>query len=150
MRQTALRSCFGSILFFAFTFFLPACNSEALQQQAEQIKQQEAEIARQRQEIESLVTAQKAETQKRRDCNRAFREYFEKAEAIADREQAVVLYRDGLALCPDDEVAHHELGKALVERGRYAEAEKEFEAALKINPDFADAKKRLEDVRKKK
>ena len=149
MRQTARRPCFALILFFVFTFFLTSCNSEALQQQAEQIKQQEAEIARQRQEIESLVNAQKAEEQKRRNCNRAFREYFEKAQATADREQAVALYRDGLALCPDDEVAHYELGKALVERGRYGEAEKEFEAALKISPDFGDAKKRLDDVRKK-
>ena len=149
MRQTVRRSCFALILFFVFTFFLTSCNSEALQQQAEQIKQQEAEIARQRQEIESLVNAQKAEEQKRRDCNRAFREYFEKAQATADREQTVALYRDGLTLCPDDEVAHYELGKALAERGRYGEAEKEFEAALKINPDFGDAKRRLDDVRKK-
>jgi len=45
-------------------------------------------------------------------------------------------------------VAHYELGKVMVERGLYAEAEKEFEAALKINPDFVDAKKQLDTVRK--
>jgi tetratricopeptide (TPR) repeat protein len=49
---------------------------------------------------------------------------------------------------PDDDVAHYELGKVMVERGSYAEAEKEFEAALKINPDFVDAKKQLDTVRK--
>lgn len=130
-------------------FLLAACNSEVLEKQAEQIKQQEAEIARQRQEIESLANAQKAEEQKRRDCNRAFREYFDKAQTAANREQAVALYSDGLALCPDDEVAHDELGQALAELGRHAEAEKEFEAALKLNPEFGGAKKRLEDLRKK-
>jgi hypothetical protein len=36
----------------------------------------------------------------------------------------------------------------MVDRGLYPEAEKEFEAALKINPDFVDAKKQLDAVRK--
>ena len=83
-----------------------------------------------------------------KDCNRAFREYFEKAQASSDREQAMALYREGLVLCPDDDVAHYELGKIMVDRGLYPEAEKEFEAALKINPDFVDAKKQLDAVRK--
>src|SRR5207253_2781751 len=83
------------------------------------------------------------EAEKRRDCNRAFREYFEKAQAAADREKGIALYRDGLGLCPDDEVAHYELGKLLADRARYAEAEAEFQSALKINPDFVDAKKQL-------
>jgi tetratricopeptide (TPR) repeat protein len=125
------------------------CHSEALEKQADQIKQQEAEIARQREEINALMAGQRLEEQKRQDCNRAFRDYFEKAEA-ADRDKAIALYRDGLALCPDDEVARYELGKALADRGLYAEAEKELEAALKINPDFVDAKKQLEDIQKKK
>ena len=137
-------------LFLVFTSFLPACNSEVLEKQAEQIEQQQAEITRQRQEIDALMAGQKIEEQKRRDCNRAFREYFEKAGATGDRERAIALYRDGLALCPDDEVAHYELGKALVDQGRHAEAEKEFEAALKINPGFVDAKKQLEDAHKKR
>ena len=46
-------------------------------------------------------------------------------------------------------MAHYELGKLLADRARYAEAEAEFQTALKINPDFVDAKKQLEDVRKK-
>lgn len=128
--------------------FLSSCLSAELEKQAEQIKQQEEEIARQRQEIEALTAAQKAQEQKQRDCNRAFREYFDKAQASADRERAVTLYRDGLALCPDDEIARYELGRALVDRGRYAEAEKEFEAVLKLNPGFVEAKRELEAVRK--
>ena len=57
------------------------------------------------------------------------------------------LYREGLAICPDDDVAHYELGRALADAGRCAEAEKEFEAALKINPDFADARRQLDAIR---
>jgi tetratricopeptide (TPR) repeat protein len=133
---------------FIALYCLPACNSEILEKQAEQIRQQEAEISRQRKEITDLLAGQKVQDQKLRDCNRAFREYFDKAQANADREQAISLYREGLALCPDDDVARYELGKALADTGRYPEAEKELEAALKINPDFLDAKRQLDAVRK--
>jgi len=136
----------GTLLVAATT--LPACNSEILEKQAEQIKQQKEEIARQRKEIGALEAGQKAQEQKQRDCSRAFRDYFDKAQTTGDREQAIALYREGLVLCPDDEIAHYELGKALADRGRYPEAEKEFEAALKINPGFIDAKRHLESVRK--
>jgi tetratricopeptide (TPR) repeat protein len=134
---------------FIFAFcFLAGCSSEVLEKQAEQLRRQEIEIARQRKEINDLLAGQKVQDQKSRDCNRAFREYFEKAQTSSDHEQAIALYREGLAICPDDDVAHYELGKVMVERGLYAEAEKEFEAALKINPDFVDAKKQLDTVRK--
>ena len=129
---------------------LAACNSEILEKQAEQIQQQEIEIARQRREINELVAGQQKADQKRLDCNRAFRDYFEKAQAAGDREQAISLYREGLQLCPDDDVAHYELGKTLADRGRYLEAEKEFEAALKFNPGFVEAKRELDAVRKSK
>jgi tetratricopeptide (TPR) repeat protein len=128
--------------------FLAGCNSEVLEKQAEQLRRQEIELARQRKEINDLLAGQKVQEQKSRDCNRAFREYFEKAQTSSDREQAIALYREGLAICPDDDVAHYELGKVMVEQGSYAEAEKQFEAALKINPDFVDAKKQLDTVRK--
>lgn len=127
---------------------IASCNSEVLEKQAEQLRRQEIEIARQRKEIDDLLAGQKLQDQKSRDCNRAFREYFEKAQASSDREQAIALYREGLLLCPDDDVAHYELGKIMVDRGLYPEAEKEFEAALKINPDFVDAKKQLDTLRK--
>lgn len=127
---------------------IASCNSEVLEKQAEQLRRQEIEIARQRKEIDDLLAGQKLQDQKSRDCNRAFREYFEKAQASSDREQAIALYREGLVLCPDDDVAHYELGKIMVDRGLYPEAEKEFEAALKINPDFVDAKKQLDTLRK--
>ena len=132
----------------AAVLLLSGCNNELLEKQAEQIKQQQEELARQRQEIDALLAGQKLQEQKQRDCNRAFRDYFEKAQALSDREQAIALYREGLGLCPDDDVAHFELGKTLAERGRNAEAEKEFQAALKINPAFMEAKNQLEALRK--
>jgi tetratricopeptide (TPR) repeat protein len=136
----------GAFLFVSC--LLAGCNSEVLEKQAEQLRRQEIELARQRKEINDLLAGQKIQDQKSRDCNRAFREYFERAQTSSDREQAIALYREGLDICPDDDVAHYELGKVMVERGLYAEAEKEFEAALRINPDFVDAKKQLDTVRK--
>ncbi|MEX0803953.1 MAG: tetratricopeptide repeat protein [Candidatus Binatia bacterium] len=134
-------------LFLAVATLLSACSSEILEKQAEQIKQQESAIIRQRRELDAILAGQQLQEQKQQDCNRAFRDYFEKAKASSDSDQAIVLYREGLNLCADDDVAHYELGRALAERGRYGEAEREFEAALKINPDFIDAKKHLEDIR---
>ncbi|HXL08906.1 MAG TPA: tetratricopeptide repeat protein [Candidatus Bathyarchaeia archaeon] len=142
-----LSSATARAVFFASCVFA-GCSSETLERQAEQLRQQEKEIARQRKEIDDLLAGQKIQGQKSRDCDRAFREYFEKAQTSSDREQTITLYREGLALCPDDDVAHYELGKVMVERGLYAEAEKEFETALKINPDFIDARKQLDTVRK--
>jgi tetratricopeptide (TPR) repeat protein len=134
--------------FFFASCLLGGCSSEVLEKQAEQLRRQQIELARQRKEIDELLAGQKIQEQKTRDCNLAFREYFEKAQMSADPQQAIALYRKGLVICPDDDVAHYELGKALTEQGSYTEAEREFEAALKINPNFADAKKQLDAVRK--
>jgi tetratricopeptide (TPR) repeat protein len=124
-----------------------ACNSEVLERQAGQIREQEQEIARQRKELEALAAGQQIQDQKQQDCNRAFRDYFDKAQQSTNREQTIALYRDGLTICPDDDVAHYELGRALADAGRPADAEREYETALKINPDFADARRQLEALR---
>ncbi|MGH7793718.1 MAG: tetratricopeptide repeat protein [Candidatus Binatia bacterium] len=126
---------------------LTACNSEMLERQAEQLRQQEIEIARQRKDLEALAAGQKIQDQKYKDCVRAFRDYFDKAQLSTNREEAISLYRQGLAICPDDDVAHYELGRALADAGRSAEAAEAFEAALKINPDFDEAKRQLDAVR---
>jgi tetratricopeptide (TPR) repeat protein len=138
---------FCSFLVSILAMVFSACSSEVLEKQAEQIKQQELEIARQRKDLDAMLAGQKLQDQKQQDCNRAFREYFEKAQLSSDRDQAIVLYREGLSLCADDEVAHYELGRALADRGRYPEAEREFEAALNLKPDFTDAKRHLEAAR---
>ena len=95
-----------------------------------------------------MAAGKQVQDQKQQDCNRAFRDYFDKAQSSTNREQTIDLYNQGLAICPDDDVAHYELGRALADAGRSAEAEREFEAALRINPDFADAKRQLDSVRK--
>ena len=128
--------------------FGAGCMTETLERQAEQLRQQSEEIAKQRQEIEALAAGKQVQDQKQQDCSRAFRDYFDKTQGASDGERTIALYRDGLALCPDDEIAHYELGRVLAERGRSAEAEKEFEAALKINPGFSDARRQLDLLRK--
>jgi tetratricopeptide (TPR) repeat protein len=143
-----LRSRTVGLFLFWVSSLIAGCSSEVLEKQAEQLRRQEIELARQRKEIDDLLAGQKLQEQKARDCNLAFREYFEKAQMSSDREQAIAFYQKGLAICPDDDVAHYELGKAFTQQGSYAEAEREFEAALKINPNFADAKKQLDAVRK--
>lgn len=100
----------------------------------------------QRKEIEELLAARQREEQKRQDCNRAFRD-FEKGQAANDRQEAITLYRNGLRLCPEDDVAHYELGKIFQTIGRTQEAREEFEAALRINPNFHDAKRQLEALK---
>ena len=132
---------------FSVSTLSSGCSSEVLEKQAEQLRRQEIQLAQQRKEIDELLKGQKLQEKKTRDCNRVFREYFEKAQASNDPEQTISLYRQGLDLCPDDDVAHYELGKLLAAQGLYAEAQIEFEAALKINPDFTDARRRLDTVR---
>jgi tetratricopeptide (TPR) repeat protein len=131
----------------AFLNLFLGCMSEVLDRQAEQIRQQNEEIARQRKEIEALATGQQLQDSQQQDCNRAFREYFDKAQLSTNRDEVLSLYRKGLEICPDDDVAHYELGRALADTGRRAEAEKEFEAALKINPGFVEARRQLEALR---
>ena len=133
------------IVLFPLALFVASCASEIIEKQEEQIRLQQEEIARQRKEIEELMVARQREEKKRQDCNRAFRD-LEKAQAVKDPHEAVALYRQGLRLCPDDDVAHYELGRILRGMGRTQEAKEEFEAALKINPNFFDAKRQLETL----
>jgi len=125
--------------------FLAACETKLMREQAEQLRQQEQELARQRQEVEALKLQQQQETEKRDACNRAFRD-FEQAQATKEARAAVALYRKGLTLCPDDDVAHYELGKLLAGLGQAKEARSEFEKAVKINPNFTAARTALEGL----
>jgi tetratricopeptide (TPR) repeat protein len=120
---------------------------EDLKRQREQIEQQNAELARQRQELEAMRSGRQLPSQNQQNCNRAFREYFDKAQLSTNRDEQISLYRKGLEICPEDDVAHYELGRALVDAGRRGEAETEFEAALKINPGFVEARRQLDALR---
>lgn len=131
----------------AFVTLLSACMTEALERQAEQIRQQNEEIMRQRQELEALAAGKQVQNRQQQDCSRAFREYFDKAQLSTNRDEVLSLYRKGLELCPDDDVAHYEFGRALADAGRRDEAEKEFEAALRINPGFGEARRQLDVLR---
>src|SRR5262245_997017 len=135
------------LILAAAALSMPACMSEVLERQAEQIRQQEAEIARQRKEIEALAAGKQVQDRQQQDCNRAFREYFEKAQSSTNRDQVLSLYRHGLEICPDDDVAQYEYGRALAAAGRRGEAERAFDAALKINPNFAEARRELDALR---
>lgn len=140
-----LQSCLFIVV--ASGFLAASCESELIRKQEEQIRLQDDEIVRQQREIQELITARHQEEQKRRECNRAFRDYFEKAQSDKDFESAVSLYRQGLKICPDDDVAHYELGKILRDMRRMEEARAEFEAAVRINPDFVDAKRQLKTLK---
>jgi tetratricopeptide (TPR) repeat protein len=120
---------------------------EDLKRQQEQLKEQEAELARQRRDLEALGAGKQLSDKSQQDCDRAFRDYFDKAQRSSRRDEQIALYQQGLQLCPDDDVAHYELGRAFVDAGRRGEAEKEFDAALKINPGFAEARRQLDSLR---
>jgi len=142
----AFRRCLLPVACCLLPLFLSACESELIRQREEQIRLQQEEIARQRREIEETTAAQQREERKRRDCNRAFQD-FEKAQSARDSHEAVRLYRQGLQLCPEDDVARYELGKILQGMGQNQDARQEFEAALRINPNFRDAKRQLESLK---
>lgn len=129
--------------------FLSSCESELVRKQEEEIHRLQQQITRQNREIEELKLAKLKLEQKRQDCNRAFRD-FERAQKAEDPDQAITLYRRGLTLCPDDDVARYELGKILLAIGRSKEAEEEFETALRINPDFHAARNELEALKETK
>ena len=130
-----------------FLILLSGCMTEALERQAEQIRQQSEEIEQQRKELEALAAGKQVQDRQQQDCNRAFREYFDKAQLSTNRDEVISLYRKGLEICPDDDVAHYEFGRALADAGRRDEAQTEFEAALKINPGFAEARRQLDVLR---
>ena len=125
------------------SLFLASCQTELLRWQEKEIQELRRETARLQQETEELQLARLKMQQKRQDCNRAFRQ-FERAQGLDDLGRAIALYRQGLNLCPSDEVAHFELGRLLARTGRSQEAEEELEAALSLNPDFDSAKRALQ------
>ncbi len=135
-------------LLLLLAFILVSCETRLMQQQDAEIQRLKQVITRQRQEIEQIKLAKLKVEQKRQDCNLAFRN-FEKAQETPNRDQSIALYRKGLKLCPDDDVARYELGKILMAAGRRAEAQEEFEAALRINPDFKSARRELKSLEKR-
>jgi tetratricopeptide (TPR) repeat protein len=113
------------------TVSLLACDNEAIRRNDEIIRRQEEELATLRAE------------QRYQECRRAFL-YFEQAQVARDPREAESRYREGLQICPDDDVAHYELGRILADAGRRGDARDEFEAALRTNPNFTAAREELD------
>lgn len=68
-------------------------------------------------------------------------------ERLGDLHEAVVSFRQALALEADHPEAHNNLGVVYLALARAGEAATEFEAALAARPDFAAARKNLERAR---
>lgn len=128
---------------------LSACglfDNTKIEQQRAEIERLRQEAARLRQEADALQQQRLKEEQEREACNRAFYA-FDAARRAGDSEEAIRLYREGLDLCPSDDVAHNELGELYLRLGRKADAAAEFEAALRLNPNFSRAQRNLEAAR---
>ena len=125
---------------------LPSCalfDNTKLEQQRAQIEQLRRETEKLRQEADAIRNQREKEERERAACNQAFTS-FTAARKAPDDATAITYYREGLDLCPSDDVAHNELGELYARMGRTAEARTEFEAALNLNPNFTRAQKNLE------
>mgnify|MGYP003395155322 FL=1 len=132
-----------------YLLLLPSCalfdNSRLEQLQAEtaRLRQESDQLRR---EADAIRDQREKEERDRAACNRAF-SLFAAARKASDDATAITHYREGLDHCPSDDVAHNELGELYARTGRPAEARTEFEAALKLNPNFARAQKNLDTLR---
>jgi tetratricopeptide (TPR) repeat protein len=136
----------AGLLFFSVAFLLAGCENQAIRDNRETLRRQEDEIAQLRAENQRSrdeVERRRREQEEYEACRRAFVS-FEQAQVASNTREAESFYREGLALCPRDDVAHYELGRILAEAGRSREAREEFDAALKVNPDFIAAREELE------
>jgi tetratricopeptide (TPR) repeat protein len=134
------------LFFLVFLLSLPACllfDDTVLRRQRAEIERLRQESAQLRQEADALQQQNNKEEQEKVACNKAF-SAFEAARKAQSDEEAVTRYREGLDLCPSDDVAHNELGELYLHLGRKAEAATEFEAALRLNPNFMRAQRNLQ------
>jgi tetratricopeptide (TPR) repeat protein len=138
-------------LFIFSPFFLviqSSCSlfdNTKLEQQRIEITRLKEEAEKLKQEAEALRQQNQQIDQERAACNRAF-SAFDQGRKAGDTDTAIASYKEGLSLCPNDDVAHNELGEIYLRLGRKAEARAEFQAALQINPNFSRAQKNLDAV----
>jgi tetratricopeptide (TPR) repeat protein len=67
----------------------------------------------------------------------------------AKYQEAIESYRQVQKLEPDFAITSYKLGLAYFKQNQWAKAEKEWMRALELNPDFEQARKTLDSVRKK-
>jgi Flp pilus assembly protein TadD len=137
------------LLATGYWLLLPSCalvDNTRLEQQRAELARLREESEKLKQEAEALRQQNQAVDKEREACNQAFFA-FDVGRKAGDTEEAITKYREGLALCPSDDVAHNELGEIYMRLGRKAEAAAEFAAALRINANFSRARKNLEAVR---
>ena len=143
------RLSFYWLLATGYWLLFPSCalfDNTKLEQQKAEIERLKQETAQLKAEADALQHEREKEEKERVACNQAF-SAFDAARKAKNDDEAIVRYREGLDLCPSDEVAHNELGEIYARSGRTADARIEFEAALKLNPNFARAQKNLEALR---
>ncbi len=139
-------------LFFltALAFYgqLSSCSlfdTSALEQQRAEIERLRQEAGRLRREREALQQWQARQQQQHEACNRAFND-FDAARKATDDATAIASYQAGLAICPSDDVAYYELGEVHMRLGQTDAARTAFEQAVRINPNFSRAHRRLEEL----
>jgi len=67
----------------------------------------------------------------------------------AKYQEAIESYRQVQKLKPDFAITNYKLGLAYFKQNQWAKAEKEWMRALELKPDFEQAQKTLDGVRKK-
>ncbi len=65
-------------------------------------------------------------------------------------DEAIKNYKKAIAIDPEDEVLYYNLARAYYEKKEYDEAIKNLKKALELKPDFIEAKKALEFIKRKK
>ncbi len=128
--------------------FLTACSlfdTSVLEQQRAEIERLRQESEQLRQATEALQQQHAQQQQQNEACNRAFND-FDAARKATDDATAIAYYQAGLAICPNDDVAHYELGEVYMRLGQADAAQAAFEQAVRINPNFSRAQRQLDSL----
>ena len=135
-----------SFLLFTVSLFLSACglfDNSIIEKQRAEIESLRQDAEQLRQETEVLRQQGAQQQQQNTACNRAFND-FDSARKAANDTDAAAYYKGGLGICPDDDVAHYELGEVYIRLDQTDAAIAEFKEAVRINPMFSRAQRQLE------
>ena len=88
-----------------------------------------------------------ADVQMSTECRAGFDEALT-AKKSADKSERLFHYRRALRLCPSEPAFHNGLGEVYLSLNRKADAEFEFREALKLDPEFATARRNMQAIEK--